>query len=95
MRRSLLEPADPVEEFFHAADGESGDDHLPAARRGFTDHHRELVTLIIGRMIAVSIGGFDEHRVGLHRVFRIGQHGPPVAAEIAAEQDRRARRSTA
>ena len=43
-------------------------------------------------MHAIAVGGLDEEDVGLVDRRRIGQHGPAVAAEVAAEEDRLARR---
>ena len=44
-----------------------------------------------GRMLAVSVGGFEQQHVGLRHRLGIGQDRPVVATQVAGEHDPRTR----
>ena len=63
---------------------------LPPRSAVVANHRRERFAVVVVLVHAVAIGGFDEQVVGALDGDGIGQHRPVVAAQIAAEQDRRA-----
>ena len=64
---------------------------LPPRFDRLADDLRELLAVVVGLVVAVAVGRFDA--AGRRRCVdrrRVGQHGPAVAAEVAAEEDGRA-----
>ena len=64
-------------------------DQLAAARGGVANDLREQLPVIIDCVIAIAVGGLDEDDVGANRIGRDPAAPAVVAAEVAAEQNRR------
>ena len=93
IRFSLLEALQPVDHFLDAADRERRDDQLAAARDAAVDDRRQPLAVVVGLVQPIAVGRFDEQDVGARATGDgIGKHRPAVAAEVAAEQQRPARR---
>ena len=83
-----LELPEPIEHLLDAADGERGNDELPAPLNRVVDDRREPSRPSSSVVELVAVRRLDQQDVGLLDRRRIRQHGPAVAAEVAAEQDR-------
>ncbi len=83
----LFKTLDPINHFFGAANGERRNDDLATAIEGIVDDRVERGSVIVRRMDAIAIGRFDEEGVGARNWRGIRQDRPPVAAEVAAEDD--------
>ena len=64
----VLEPPQPVQQLFDAADGKRRNDQLAAAPHGVVNHLRQHGPVVVGRMIAIAIRRFHQHQVGVHCV---------------------------
>jgi len=56
----VLEPLQPIQHFFDAADRERRNDHLAAARRRLPDDLREPLTLVVRQVQPVAVGGLHQ-----------------------------------
>ena len=84
----VFEPLQPVEHLLDAPDRERRDDQLAAALGGVVDDAGQPPAVVVGFVQSIAVGRLDEQDVGGVDRRRIGQHGPAVTAEVAAEQDR-------
>ena len=83
----VLQPAPEEEDLLRAADGECGDEERSAALHGVEDRGLELLAGRLGRMRAVAVSAFQQHRVRLDGIVGIGEERGPVAAQVAGEQE--------
>ena len=60
-----LEPAQPVDQLLHAADGKRRDDQLSATLDGLRDDRGQARPIVIMLVHAIAVGRFDEQIVGL------------------------------
>ena len=61
---------------------------LPPRSAASVDDRRQPLAVVVGLVEPIAVGRFDQQDVGRVDRRRIGQDGPAVAAEIAAEEDR-------
>ena len=87
-----LRDVNPVQQLLDAPERERRNDDLAAAVGRARDDLGQPRALVVGLVHAIAVGGLDEQHVGAVDRRRIRQHGPAEPAEIAAEQQRLARR---
>ena len=84
----LLEPLQPVQHLFDASDRERGNDELASARMRLIHDRRQPRSPVVRLMQPVAVCRLAQQHVRVRDRLRILEHGPSIAPEIPAEDDR-------
>ena len=84
----FLEPLQPVQQFFDAADRKRGDDDPATARHGAGDGFGQLGAVVVLLVHAVAVRRFHQQIIRVGDSRRVRQHRPAEPAQIAAEENR-------
>ena len=75
-------------DLLRAPDGERGNDHLAAARRGAADHLRQPVERALGRIVhRAAVGRLADQPVAVRHLRRIAHDRPVRVADVAGEAE--------